>query len=151
MHALVHVAGGFAMSGTVGESSLDVWHNQFAINATTAYLVSRAFLPLLRAGKGAAIFFASAAVMPGGTSAGMSAYAASKNAVVGLMHAIAQEERANGVRANAVAPSSIRTASNVAAMGAQVRYVSREDVASVVLWLCSEEARVITGQVIPIS
>jgi len=52
------------------------------------------------------------------------------------------------VRANAVAPTSIRTADNVAAMGDQAGYVSREEVAEAVRWLCGDAARAVTGQVI---
>jgi NAD(P)-dependent dehydrogenase (short-subunit alcohol dehydrogenase family) len=150
VHALVHLAGGFTTSGPVVESDATLWTRQFALNATTAYLTSRAFLPLLRATKGAAVFFASEAVLPGGRTSGVSAYAASKSALVSLMQTIAQEEASRGVRANAVAPTSIRTAANVAAMGPDAAYVSREDVAKVVLWLCSEDARAVTGQTIPV-
>lgn len=150
VHALVHLAGGFTMSGSVADSDPSLWARQFGINATTAYLVARAFLPMLRATKGSLVFFASEAVLPGGQVAGLSAYAASKGALVELMRAIAQEEAPRGVRANAVAPSSIRTAANVAAMGPNAQFVAREDVAKVVLWLCSEESRVVNGQVIPV-
>jgi NAD(P)-dependent dehydrogenase (short-subunit alcohol dehydrogenase family) len=150
VHALVHLAGGFASSGPVSESGLEVWQSQFAINATTAYLAARAFLPHLRQSKGSLVFFASASVLPGSHTKGLSAYAVAKNAVVSLMKTIAEEEGSKGVRANAVAPIAIRTAANLASMGADTPYVSREDVAKVVLWLCSEEARVVSGQVIPI-
>ena len=150
VHALVHLAGGFTSSGSVIESDASIWARQFAINTTTAYLAARAFLPLLRATKGSIVFFASEAVLPGGRTANLSAYAASKSALVSLMQTIAQEEAPKGVRANAVAPTSIRTAANIAAMGPNASYVSREDVAKVVLWLCSEEARAVTGQVVPV-
>lgn len=150
VHALVHLAGGFARSGTLTESDAALWSRQFALNATTAFLTARALLPLLRSTKGAMVFFASEAILPGGRTAGISAYAASKSAVVALMQSIAQDEAGNGVRANAVAPTSIRTAANVAAMGPDVAYVSREDVAKVVLWLCSDDARAVTGQVVPV-
>ena len=148
VHALVHLAGGFASSGTVAASDPAVWTGQFTMNATTAYLTARAFLPLIREARGALVFFASEAVLAGGRTAGISAYAASKSAVVALAQAIAQEEGPNGVRANAVAPTSIRTAANVKAMGEAATYVSREDVAGIVLWLCSDEARAVNGQVI---
>jgi NAD(P)-dependent dehydrogenase (short-subunit alcohol dehydrogenase family) len=46
LHALVHMAGGFGMSGPVAESTDDVWNRQLAINLTTAYVTARAFLPL---------------------------------------------------------------------------------------------------------
>ena len=150
IHALVHLAGGFVSSGQVVESDAALWNRQFALNATTAYLTSRAFLPLLRASRGALVFFASEAILPGGRTAGISAYAASKSALVALMQSIAQEEAPRGVRANAVAPTSIRTTANVATMGPDAAYVTREDVAKVVLWLCSEDARAVTGQIIPV-
>jgi NAD(P)-dependent dehydrogenase (short-subunit alcohol dehydrogenase family) len=150
VHAVVHLAGGFAASGPVAESDPAVWQRQFAMNATTAYLTARAFLPLLRGAKGALVFFASEMVLPGARTANLSAYVASKSAVVALAQAIAVEERANGVRANAVAPTTIRTADNVAAMGTDTPMVAREAVADVVLWLCSDAARAVTGQVIPV-
>lgn len=148
LNALVHLAGGFVSSGPVAESDPTLWTKQFTLNATTAYLTARAFMPLLRAAKGAVVFFASEAVLPGGKVAGVSAYAASKSAVVALMHSIAQEEVSRGVRSNAVAPTSIRTTDNLAAMGPDASYVSREEVARVVLWLCSDAARAVTGQLI---
>lgn len=148
--ALVHLAGGFAASGPAAESDPAIWQRQFAINATTAYLTARALLPLLRVGKGSIVFFASEAVLPGAKAAELSAYVAAKSAVVGLMHAIAQEEIGHGVRANAVAPTAIRTADNVASMGADASMVTREAVADVVLWLCSDAARAVSGQVIPV-
>lgn len=150
LHALVHLAGGFAISGPVGESDAAVWQRQFSMNATTAYLTARAFLPLVRGVKGALVFFASEAVLPGARMANLSAYVASKSALVALMQSIAQEERGAGVRANAVAPTSIRTADNVAVMGADTPMVTRETVADVVLWLCSDAARAVSGQVVPV-
>jgi NAD(P)-dependent dehydrogenase (short-subunit alcohol dehydrogenase family) len=150
VHAVVHLAGGFGTSGPLAESDPAVWQRMFAINATTAYLTARAFVPLLRGVKGSLVFFASEAVLPGGRMAELSAYVAAKSAVVALMQAVAQEERTHGVRANAVAPTSIRTADNVAAMGADAPMVTREAVADVVLWLCSDAARVVSGQVIPV-
>jgi len=67
------------------------------------------------------------------------------------MRAVAQEERANGVRANALAPASIRTASNIQAMGDDVRYVEREEVAAAVAFLCRDAASAVTGQLIALS
>jgi NAD(P)-dependent dehydrogenase (short-subunit alcohol dehydrogenase family) len=64
------------------------------------------------------------------------------------MRAVADEERANGVRANAVAPTAIRTEANLSTMGDTTRYVEREDVAAAVSWLCSDASRAVSGQVI---
>ena len=146
--ALVAAAGGLAMSGPVGESDPAVWHRQIAISLTTAYVATRAFMSALRRGQGSVVYFGAAAVLPGGLVAEKSAYAAAKAGVLALMQAVSQEERKNGVRANAVAPTMIRTAMNVSDMGADRNYVERESVADVVRWLCAEAARDVTGQTI---
>ena len=150
LNALVLMAGGFTTSGPVAESTEDVWNRQLGINLTSAYLTARAFIPFIRASRGSIVFFASRAAIPGGAVAKMSAYAVAKSGVVTLMRAIAAEERPNGVRANALAPSSIRTASNVQAMGESVQYVERQQVADAVLFLCSAQASAITGTVMPL-
>ena len=147
--ALVNIAGGFSMSGNVSDSDPEAWSRQLSIGLTTAYLTTRAFLPLLRKRRGSIVFFAAAAALPGGRIAEMSAYAVSKAAVITLMRAVAQEERDSGVRSNALAPTAIRTATNLESIGANIRYVEREEVADAVHFLCfSEAARSITGQVI---
>lgn len=145
--ALVNLAGGFGMSGPVADSDPDVLHKQIAINLTTAFLATRAFLPLLRKGKGAIVYFASASVLPDGASKNISGYAAAKAGVLALMRSVAAEEL-GVVRANALAPTQIRTAENVAGMGADAAYVEREAVAEAVLFLCSSASRNITGQAI---
>jgi NAD(P)-dependent dehydrogenase (short-subunit alcohol dehydrogenase family) len=68
--------------------------------------------------------------------------------VLALMQAVSQEERDAGVRANAIAPTMVRTAMNVSEMGADRNYVERESVADAVRWLCSDGARDVTGQTI---
>jgi len=150
VHALIHIAGGFSVTGPVAESDPAEWTRLFTINGTTTYLVARAFIPMLRVTRGAIVCFASEAALPGASAAGRAAYTAAKGAVVTLVHAIAREEREHGVRANAVAPSTIRTADNVAAMGESTTMVSREAVADAVCWLASEEARAVSGQVVAV-
>ena len=136
------------MSGPVAESAPEVLQQQLAINLTTSYLATRAFLPLLRPARGSVVFFGSAAALPGRAGAKLSGYVAAKSAVLALMRAVAAEERAAGVRANAVAPGSVRTATNVAAMGEQGPYIEREAVADAVLFLCSDAARGVSGETI---
>jgi NAD(P)-dependent dehydrogenase (short-subunit alcohol dehydrogenase family) len=146
--AVVCAAGGFAMSGRVDESDVAVWERMLAVNLATAHVTTRAVLPMLRRTRGALVYFGSASVLPGGTGAGTAAYAAAKSGVLALMRAVAADERDAGVRANAVAPTAIRTAANLASMGPEARYVEREEVADVVRWLCSPGARAVTGQAI---
>jgi NAD(P)-dependent dehydrogenase (short-subunit alcohol dehydrogenase family) len=151
IHALANIAGGFGVSGPLGESDPAMFQRQLAINLGSAYGATRAAMPFLRAARGSIVFMASAAVLPGGSSAGISAYAAAKAGVLAIMHAVAQEESANGVRANALAPTSIRTAANMDAMGDGVKYVERETVAAMIAFLCSPAAVNITGQVIALA
>jgi NAD(P)-dependent dehydrogenase (short-subunit alcohol dehydrogenase family) len=152
IHALANVAGGFAMSGPVAESDPAVFQRQLMINLTSAYGATRAALPFLRAaGSAAIVYMAAAAILPGGKVGGMSGYAASKAGLTALMRAVAQEERANGVRANALAPTAIRTGANLDSMGDKFPYVEREAVAGVIAFLCSGEAANITGQIIELA
>jgi NAD(P)-dependent dehydrogenase (short-subunit alcohol dehydrogenase family) len=148
--ALVHIAGGFAMSGAMGESDPKVLDRMLQSNLMTAYFASRAFVPLVRDG-GSVVYFASANVLPGAPSARMSGYISAKSAVVGLMRSVADEGRARHLRANAVAPISVRTADNIRDMGSAVRYIEREAVADAVVFLCSSASRAVTGQILRLS
>lgn len=146
--AVVHMAGGYVDGTPVSETEPAIWHKLFAINLTTAFVSTRAFLPLVRRARGSMVYFASAASLPGAAVKNMSAYSAAKGGVITLMRAVAAEERANGVRSNALAPQAIRTGENLASMGKEHEYVERETVAAWVLWLCSRAAGPVTGQVI---
>jgi NAD(P)-dependent dehydrogenase (short-subunit alcohol dehydrogenase family) len=146
--AVVCAAGGFAPTGPLDEAAIPDIERMLGINLKTAALTTRATLPMLRRTRGSLVYFGSAAVLPGATGGGMAAYAIAKSGVLALMRAVADDERAHGVRANAVAPTSIRTAANLASMGDRDDYVSREEVAASVLWLCSDAARAVTGQVL---
>ncbi|MGH7670344.1 MAG: SDR family NAD(P)-dependent oxidoreductase [Gemmatimonadaceae bacterium] len=148
LDGLVNLAGGFASSGPIADSTPETWDRLSRINLVTAYTTTRAFLPFLRQGRGSVVYFASEVALPGAAVAGMWAYAAAKTAVVTLMRAVAREEQGAGVRANAVAPTVIRTTSNAETLGESVPYVERQDVADAVWFLCSSSARSITGQVI---
>ena len=151
IHALANVAGGFAMSGPVAESDPVVFQRQLAINLGSAYGATRACIPFMRVAGGGIVFMAAAAILPGGKVAGMAGYAAAKAGVTALMRAVAQEERPNGIRANALAPTAIRTGVNLESMGDKFAYVERESVAGVIAFLCSKEAANITGQVIELA
>lgn len=146
--AVVHMAGGYVDGAPVGETDPNSWHKLFAINLTTAFVATRAFLPLVRRARGSMVYFASAAALPGASVTKMAAYAAAKGGVVTLMRAVAAEERANGVRSNALAPQAIRTEANRSSMGDDQKYVERETIAAWVLWLCSIASGPISGQVI---
>jgi NAD(P)-dependent dehydrogenase (short-subunit alcohol dehydrogenase family) len=85
--------------------------------------------------------------------AGAAAYAASKAAAVALLESLAAELRGTGIRVNSILPSTIDTPANRRAMpeaAARSRWPTPEDIASVILFLCSQEARVIHGASIPV-
>lgn len=147
LNAFVHMAGGFAVTGPIAETSVADWEKQLAINLRTAFLSARAAIPMLRGGKGAAVFFSSESALSGAKLSRTAAYAVSKSGLLTFAIALSQEEASAGVRVNVVAPAAIRTASNTADMP-NARFVEREDVAATVAWLCSEEARAVTGQVL---
>lgn len=148
LDAFVHLAGGFAVTGPVAETAVADWEKQLTINLRTAFLASRAAIPMLRGARGAAVFFSSESALPGAKLARTAAYAVAKSGLLTLATALSQEEASKGVRINVVAPAAIRTASNEADMGQNARFVEREDVAATVAWLCSEQARAVTGQVL---
>jgi NAD(P)-dependent dehydrogenase (short-subunit alcohol dehydrogenase family) len=148
VHALIHMAGGFAMSGPVISADIEVMRKQLAISLETAFVATQAFLPALRTAQGAIVYFGAAAVLEGGTTKNMSGYAASKAALLAFMRTVAQEERETGVRANAVAPTAIRTSANESSMGTKFDYVERGEVATTVAWLVSPAAGAVTGQVV---
>ena len=148
---VVHAAGGFASSGPIATSEPSVWNAQLAMNLQTAYAVARGFLPALRQQHGSITFVASQAAVPGARIAGVSAYAVAKGGVLTLMRAIAQEEREHRVRANAVAPGTLRTAINAQVVPSSTPMVDLESVVQVVRFLASADARHVTGQVIELT
>jgi NAD(P)-dependent dehydrogenase (short-subunit alcohol dehydrogenase family) len=148
---LVNLAGGFASSGSLAGSDPTGVQRMWSINFLTAYVTTRSFLPLMTSAGGSIVFFASEVVLEHTRTKGVAGYAAAKSAVVALMRSVADECRAVNVRANALAPASIRTSSNEAAMGTDIRYVERAEVADTVAFLCSAAGEAVSGQVIRLS
>ena len=84
--------------------------------------------------------------------AGAAAYAASKAAALALLDSLAADLKGSGVRANSVLPSIIDTEANRKSMPKAdfARWPKPEEIARVILFLCSDEARVIQGAAIPV-
>lgn len=148
LDVLVNVAGGLHVMKSVEETSPEEWRREIESNAGTAFVASRAALPLLRQARGVIVNFASPAALRGG--AGMAAYSAGKAGVVALTRALAREEREAGVRVNAVAPGMVDTAQNREGVAdpADVEWVTREQVVDVVLFLASDAGSGVNGETV---
>jgi NAD(P)-dependent dehydrogenase (short-subunit alcohol dehydrogenase family) len=105
---------------------------------------------MLKQKHGAIVNVASKAALDHG--AGAAAYAASKAAAVALMDSLAAEVKGTGVRVNSILPSIIDTEANRKAIaGADFRkWPKPNDIARVILFLCSDDARVIHGAAVPV-
>jgi NAD(P)-dependent dehydrogenase (short-subunit alcohol dehydrogenase family) len=104
---LVNNAGASA-SAPLGRTTLEDWRLLFEVNATGAFLCTRAVLPgMIERADGRIVTVASVAGLAG--SRYTAAYTASKHAAIGLMRAVASEVAGTGVTANAVCPAYVRT------------------------------------------
>src|SRR5947207_10671592 len=122
-----------------------------ALNLRTCFILScEAAKAMLQRGKGAIVNVASKAALDHG--AGVAAYAASKAAAVAMMDSLAADLKGSGMRVNSILPSIIDTPANRKAMpGADfAKWHKPEDIARVILFLCSDHARLIHGEPIPV-
>lgn len=153
---VVNVAGGFFSYGPFTEVKPETLDRELAVNFKTAFFVCQAAVPALLArgtgrGGGSIVNFASIAAVR--SVMHMAAYSAAKSAVAGLTRALAREYRDAGLRVNAVAPATVRTADNVAQMQPDPKtpLVEIDEVVQTVLFLASDAASAITGQIVPIT
>jgi NAD(P)-dependent dehydrogenase (short-subunit alcohol dehydrogenase family) len=144
--------------GDLLDLDVEVWDRKLAVNVRGVMLGCKHAVPAMRAaGGGVIINTASVSGLLGADE--NAAYGSSKAAVIGLTRYVATMYGRDGIRCNSVAPGLIMTERNRAAMSdyrlaayAAERLLpwpaSPEDIASVVAWLASDEARGITGQTI---
>ncbi len=148
---LVNLAGGLSRVKPAVEHTLEDWRTELNNNLLTAFLCSRAvFGPMREKGGGTIINFARA----GQHKSKMVAYNCAKAGIEALTRTLALEGRKHDIRVNAVAPGLVDTRDNVKAMNPGpdelARWVRREEVARVVVFLASDEASGITGQVVEV-
>jgi len=164
-------AAGIEIEKTIEDTTLAEWNHSFAVNVTGTFLTSKYALPLLRIG---ATADASASIINFGSydgfiaDPGLSAYCATKGAVHALTKAMACDHGPEGIRVNAICPGYVDTpmlqsffngdgsggeGQNIEALQQAVRdvhplrtYGTPTDIANLVNWLASDEARYATGQ-----
>ena len=145
---LVNTVGGFRPA-SVAKTEPDEYRFLQQINVETTWWSCRA--AARRLSDGAAIVNVSARpALAGG--AGSAAYAISKTAILRLTQVLSDELREKRVRVNAVIPSVMDTPANRAGMSEERmrNAVSTDDVADVIAFLCSDQARVISGAAVPV-
>jgi len=149
---LVNVAGGFVYSGAVHEMKFEDWDAMLTINAKTAFLLSAIVAKqMVTQGSGGRIVMVGARAALKG-DAGLSAYCASKAAVLRLTESMAAELLEHHITVNAVLPSTIDTPANRKSMPDAdfEKWVKPESLADVIAFLASEAARDISGAAIPV-
>jgi NAD(P)-dependent dehydrogenase (short-subunit alcohol dehydrogenase family) len=156
---------GVAMAAPVLRTTLEEWQTALAVNATSAFLCLKAFLPsMLSGGWGRVVNIASTAALS--SDRYIAAYAASKHALLGLTRSAAAEVAAQGVTVNAICPGFLATdmteqsvARIVAATGRsreetvatlarrnpQNRIIDADEVAAAAAYLCSDAAAGVNG------
>jgi 3-oxoacyl-[acyl-carrier protein] reductase len=162
----VVTAAGIARPSRLDELSLAEWETVLRVNLTGTFLVIKCALPaLLKAGGGAIVTVGSVCSLVAGTSA---SYDASKGGVLQLTRAVAAEYADRGIRANCVCPGWVDTSLRENSQrlhgpmrGSEVatydrvrvpleRHAAPSEIASVVAFLCSDEASFMTGAAVPV-
>ncbi|HEU4382926.1 MAG TPA: SDR family NAD(P)-dependent oxidoreductase [Anaeromyxobacteraceae bacterium] len=149
--AVVNAAGAWAGGRALAEEDPDVLARMLAANLAPSHALARAAVPALsRAGGGAIVSVASLGAV--GPQPGQASYGASKAAALSLLLSLAEEVRSLRIRVNVVLPGTMDTEANRRAMPGADRsaWVRTEDVARVIAFLCSDEAKAISGAAIPV-
>ncbi|QIG81093.1 SDR family NAD(P)-dependent oxidoreductase [Stakelama tenebrarum] len=151
---------GTVVQGDAVQTSEDDWDRVIDVNVNGYFHMAKAALPELRKARGAIVMTSS--VSGTGGDWGMLAYNTSKGAVTNMVRAMALDEGAHGVRVNAVNPSFTKTGMTEAIQDDPEmidRFMARiplgrpgepEDVADVMAFLASDDARFVTGVNLPV-
>ena len=150
IHILVNVVGGYVGGKRVNELDEKEWDLMMNMNLKSAFLMSKNVIPQMISSKNGKIVHVSS--RSGLKSTGYeSAYAASKSGLIRLVESLSEEVKDLNINVNCIMPSTIDTEANRIAMpnADHSRWVKPLDLANIVLFLCSEDGKAITGAAIP--
>lgn len=159
LDVVVHAVG-TVQGGGIEDCSVDDWRRLLDDNLTSAFVVCQAALPKLSQGS-SVVLFSSINGRHGGNRISGPAYAAAKAGIISLTRFLAKDLAKRGVRVNAIAPAGVLTPmlsrlseEELDALRATIplgRIVEADEVVGAVAWLCSHEARSVTGAVVDIN
>jgi len=151
LDALVNTVGGYAGGKKLWESDGAALDKMLALNLRSGFELSRAAAQVM-AGQGSGAIVNIAAKAAFDHQPGLGAYAASKAAAVAMMDSLAADLKGTGVRVNSILPSIIDTEANRKAMPHANfdTWPKPEEIARVIVFLCSDNAKVIHGAAIPV-
>jgi len=151
LDVLVNTVGAYAGGMKLWETDPKVFDRILTLNLRAGYTILRAVVPaMLKQERGTIINVAARAAVD--HAGGAAAYAASKAAAVAMIDSLAADLKGTGVRVNSILPSIIDTEANRRAMPNAdfTKWPKPEDIARVILFLCSEDARLIHGAAVPV-
>ena len=151
LDALVNTVGAYSGGMKLWELESAVFERMLNLNLRSAFVTSRSVLPImLRQGSGCIVNIAAKAAVdqPGGAGA----YVAAKAAAIALMHSLAMDLKGTALRVNSILPNIIDTAANRRDMPRAdfAAWTKPEEIARVILFLCTPDARAINGAAIPV-
>jgi NAD(P)-dependent dehydrogenase (short-subunit alcohol dehydrogenase family) len=149
LDALTNAVGGYAAGKSLWEAEAKTLDLMLGLNLRSGYFLARAVAPvMLKQARGAIVNVSSTAAL--NHSAASAEYSASKAAAVAMIDCLAADLKGTGVRANSILPSIIDTEANRKAIpGADYsKWPKPQDLARVILFLCSEESKAINGAAI---
>ena len=148
---LVNLVGGFWGGKSIAETTPAEWQSMFDINLKPTFLCCRAVVPIMQRNRwGRIVSVASRSGLQG--AGDYAAYAVSKGAIATFTASLAQEVIEHGVLVNTIAPSTIDTEGNRAAMpkAKHENWVKPADIARTIAYLCSDDCRVTSGAIVPV-
>lgn len=149
LDALVNCVGGYAAGSPLWEMNHAVLEQMLTLNLRSGYVLAKAVAPaMLKQQRGAIVNVAAKSAIDHAASA--AAYAASKSAAVAMIDSLAADLKDTNVRANSILPSIIDTEANRRAMPTAdfSKWPKPRDIARAILFLCSDDAKVIRGAAI---